>query len=119
MIESIKDNLGLTFFVDLVKQHKNYKGMKMTVDLTIISENKIDELAKLSLVFKKNDDDLMEIIRVHYKLWEKRLFPYCKLVGISQMDVIMEILQKGGIVVTDRKKLNTYLNRAKKEHGGK
>lgn len=91
----------------------------MTVNLIEITEAKIDELAKLSLVYKKNDDDLMEIVRVHYKLWEKRLFPYCKLVGVSQMDVILEILEKGGVVVTDRKKLNTYLNRAKKEHGGK
>ncbi|WP_241170380.1 hypothetical protein [Serratia marcescens] len=91
----------------------------MATDLTEITKDKIDELAKLSLVYKKNDDDLMEIMRLHYKLWEQKLFPYCKLVGISQMDVIMEILQKGGVVVTDRKKLNTYLNRAKKEFGGK
>ncbi|HAU4290884.1 TPA: hypothetical protein ACQVK3_005040 [Serratia marcescens] len=91
----------------------------MTVDLNKITEDKIDELAKLSLVHKKNDDDLMEIVRVHYKLWKQRLFPYCKLVGQSQMDVVLEILEKGGVVVTDRKKLNTYLNRAKKEHGSK
>lgn len=91
----------------------------MSANWNELTQNKIDELAKLSLVHKKNDDDLMEIIRTHYKLWETRLFPYCKLVGVSQMDVILEILEKGGVVVTDRKKLNTYINRAKKEHGGK
>lgn len=91
----------------------------MTIDFVKITEDKVDELAKLSLVYKKNDDDLMEIVRTHYKLWEQRLFPYCKLVRVSQMDVILEILEKGGVVVTDRKKLNTYLNRAKKEFGGK
>ncbi|HHK5948987.1 TPA: hypothetical protein ACQVY5_000460 [Serratia marcescens] len=91
----------------------------MTVNLNAITEEKINELAKQSLVLKKNDDDLMEIVRVHYKLWEQRLFPYCKLVGVSQMDVVIEILEKGGIVGFNRKKLNTYLNRAKKEHGSK
>lgn len=90
----------------------------MTKDFIKITEEKINELANQSLVLKKNDDDLMEIIRTHYKLWNKKLFPYCKLVGVSQMDAVIEILQRGGVIVLDRKKLNTYLNRAKKEHGG-
>lgn len=83
-----------------------------------ITENKVDELIKQSLVLKKNDDDLMEIIRGHYKLWEKRLFPFCKLVGVSQVEVVKEILEKGNVIVVDRKKLHTYLNRVKKEFGG-
>ena len=90
----------------------------MSVNLENITEIKVGELVKQSLVLKKNDEDLMEIIRGHYKLWEKRLFPFCKLVGVSHIDVVQEILEKGGVVVLDRKKLITYLNRAKKEFGG-
>ena len=91
----------------------------MTINFEQLTEDKVDELAKLSLTLKKNDADLMDVVRTHYKLWEKKLFPYCKLTGVSQMDAVIDILKRGGIVVTDRKKLNTYLNRAKKEHGGK
>lgn len=91
----------------------------MTTELKELTEIKIDELSKLSLVLKKNDDDLMEIVRVYYKLWEKRLFPICKLVGVSHIDAIHEILEKSGVIVPNRKKLITYLNRAKNEHGGK
>jgi len=90
----------------------------MTIDLISITENKVDELAKQSLINKKNDDDLMDIVRCHYKLWEQRLFPYCKLVGVSHVDVVLEILSCGGINA-DRKKLITYLGRAKKEIGEK
>lgn len=91
----------------------------MNVDLTEFTENKIDELAKQSLVLVKKEDDLMEIVRVHYKLWQTRLFPLCKLVGVSHVDVVCEILEKGGVVVRSKPKLITYLNRAKKELGGK
>lgn len=89
------------------------------VDLSSITENKIDELVALSLENQKKEENLMETIRVHYKLWEKRLFPYCKLNGINQMDVVIEILEKGGFNIHDRKKLNVYLNRAKAELGEK
>ena len=85
----------------------------MTIDLKGLTENKIDELAKQSLVLEKNETDLMEIVRVHYKLWETRLFPLCKLVGVSHVDVVHEILEKGGVVVRSKPKLVTYLNRAK------
>lgn len=91
----------------------------MTVDLKGLTETKIDELAKQSLAITKNETDLMEIVRVHYKLWEKRLFPLCKLVGVSHIDVVHEILEKGGVVVRSKPKLITYLNRAKNEFGGK
>lgn len=91
----------------------------MTTDLKEFTETKINELAKQSLICEKNEADLMEIVRVHYKLWEKRLFPLCKLVGVSHIDVVHEILEKGGLVIRDKAKLRTYLNRAKNEHGGK
>ncbi len=89
------------------------------VDLSLITENKIDELVALSLENKKKEDNLMETIRVHYKVWEKRLFPYCKLNGINHVDVVIEILEKGGFNIHDRKKLNVYLGRAKTELGEK
>lgn len=89
----------------------------MSVDLIALTEKKISELAKQSLTIQRNENDLMEIVRVHYKFWEQRLFPYCKLVGVSHVDVVLEILHEGGVVVLDRAKLRTYLNRAKKVKG--
>lgn len=89
------------------------------VDLSSITENKIDELVALSLENKKKEENLMETIRVHYKLWEKRLFPYCKLNGINHIDVVIEILEKGGFTIKNRNKISVYLSRAKDELGGK
>jgi len=89
------------------------------VDLSSITENKIDELVALSLENQKKEENLMETIRVHYKLWEKRLFPYCKLNGINHIDVVIEILEKGGFTIKNRNKISVYLSRAKDELGGK
>ena len=91
----------------------------MENDIAGLTEKKMQELIKLSLLIEKQDADLMDVVRVHYKLWERKLFPYCKLVGISHVEVVAEILAESGIGGVARNKLITYLGRAKKELGGK
>lgn len=78
------------------------------------TSEKIEELQIQSL---KSGGSLMFIIRKNIKNWDMKLKPICSVSGKSYVEAVSEILKSCGHDV-EKKKLTTYLYRARKGIGG-
>lgn len=82
-------------------------------NLEKVNSQTSDKIKELQLGSLNGRGSLMSIIRLNIKNWEKNLKPVCKSAGKSYQNAVSEILVASGYEV-DKKKLNVYLNRAKK-----
>lgn len=84
-------------------------------DIELLTEQKLTELSEM-MVQNKSSSKLMDAIRNNIKVWDKKLYPLCRTLDLSFIDVVAEILGRGGFEV-DKLKLATYLSRARKSGG--
>lgn len=84
-------------------------------DFEKIINNKVNHLVVESISVENNN--LMDVLRLNFKLLEDRLYIYCKMANVSYIDTVIEILEIVGFSNVDRKVLTTYLNRLRKERG--
>ncbi|MBY0292174.1 MAG: hypothetical protein K2W92_02665 [Alphaproteobacteria bacterium] len=86
-------------------------------EIELLTEQKLNELSEL-MVKNKASSKLMDSIRSNIKVWDKKLYPLCRTLDLNFIDVVAEILGRGGFEV-DKLKLATYLSRARKSKGGR
>lgn len=85
----------------------------MNTRIKELTDKKLAELSNLSLEISNTDGSLMDVVRQNIKVWDKKLFPLCKLCNVNFVDTVAEILGNGGYSF-EKNKLTTYMSRARK-----